>query len=145
DPLKSLLFKTAPRDAKQDPVEVRNEEVPEEIRKKAEALYKEIAAGKLPRRQQEKEYEELREEFMKAKGVPEHGDFPEMAEVIPNGNLWASCYFTLTGFHALHVLGGLVMFAVMLIMAGFGKFGPAQAPVVEYCGLYWHFVDIVWI
>src|SRR5262249_2403078 len=39
------------------------------------------------------------------------------SELIPYGNMWASCYFALTGFHALHVLGGLVIFAIILLMA----------------------------
>jgi cytochrome c oxidase subunit 3 len=61
------------------------------------------------------------------------------------GNLWASCYFAMTGFHALHVFGGLVVFTIMLIMAARGRFGAQHANFVEYTGLYWHFVDIVWI
>ena len=68
-----------------------------------------------------------------------------VAYSIPYGNMWASCYFAMTGFHALHVLGGLVIFAVMLIMAAMGKFGPQHESMVEVTGLYWHFVDIVWI
>ena len=64
---------------------------------------------------------------------------------IPYGNLWASCYFAMTGFHALHVLGGLVIFAIYLIAALFGKFGPESELSIELTGLYWHFVDIVWI
>jgi cytochrome c oxidase subunit 3 len=68
-----------------------------------------------------------------------------LAHSIPWGNLWASCYFAMTGFHALHVLGGLVVFAIMLIMYARGTFGPQHAGFVENTGLYWHFVDIVWI
>jgi cytochrome c oxidase subunit 3 len=68
-----------------------------------------------------------------------------LAHSIPFGNMWASCYFAMTGFHALHVLGGLVIFAIMLIMALRGRFGVEHANFVEYTGLYWHFVDIVWI
>ena len=64
---------------------------------------------------------------------------------IPFGNMWASCYFAMTGFHALHVFGGLVVFVVILIMALRGVFGPQHTHLVEYTGLYWHFVDIVWI
>jgi cytochrome c oxidase subunit 3 len=75
----------------------------------------------------------------------EHEVEHQFPEVLPNGNLWASFYFTMTGFHALHVVGGLVMFAVMLVRAVLGKFGPDQLAFVEYAGLYWHFVDIVWI
>ena len=64
---------------------------------------------------------------------------------IPYGNLWASCYFAMTGFHALHVLGGLVIFVIYLVAAMFGKFGPDNELAIELTGLYWHFVDIVWI
>jgi cytochrome c oxidase subunit 3 len=68
-----------------------------------------------------------------------------LTPAIPFGNLWASCYFAITGFHALHVLGGLVVFTIMLLMAARGKFGPRHANMLELTGLYWHFVDIVWI
>src|SRR5262249_17912296 len=68
-----------------------------------------------------------------------------LSPYIPYGNTWASFYFAMTGFHALHVLGGLVVFAIMLLMALVGKFGPQHEGFVELTGLYWHFVDIVWI
>lgn len=64
---------------------------------------------------------------------------------IPWGNMWSSCYFAMTGFHALHVLGGLVIFAIMLVMAWRGRFGVQHTNMIEITGLYWHFVDIVWI
>jgi cytochrome c oxidase subunit 3 len=60
---------------------------------------------------------------------------------IPGGNMWASTYFLLTGFHALHVLIGLIVFAFMLKMT----LNSAKAGFVENIGLYWHFVDLVWI
>jgi cytochrome c oxidase subunit 3 len=65
--------------------------------------------------------------------------------VIPGGNLWASTYFALTGFHALHVLGGLVAFSVILMMLFLGKLTTGHASLIELTGLYWHLVDIVWI
>jgi cytochrome c oxidase subunit 3 len=68
-----------------------------------------------------------------------------LSHSIPFGNMWASCYFAMTGFHALHVFGGLVVFAIMLILACRGRFGPQHVNFVENTGLYWHFVDIVWI
>ncbi len=68
-----------------------------------------------------------------------------LAPYIPYGNLWASCYFAMTGFHAIHVLGGLVIFAIMLLMGLRGTFGVQHESFVELTGLYWHFVDIVWI
>ena len=62
-------------------------------------------------------------------------------------NLFASCYFTMTGFHALHVFGGLVVFLIILALVGTGRFGKSHShtALVENIGLYWHFVDIVWI
>jgi heme/copper-type cytochrome/quinol oxidase subunit 3 len=61
--------------------------------------------------------------------------------VIPGGNMWASTYFLLTGFHAVHVAVGLIVFAVLL---GY-TLGPKRAGMIENAGLYWHFVDLVWI
>jgi cytochrome c oxidase subunit 3 len=74
----------------------------------------------------------------------EHADLP-LTPTIPFGNMWASCYFAMTGFHALHVFGGLVIFVIILLMALFGTLGPEHASMLELTGLYWHFVDIVWI
>jgi len=68
-----------------------------------------------------------------------------LSAVIPFGNLWASCYFAMTGFHALHVLGGLVIFGIILVMAMLGQLGVQHALFFELTGLYWHFVDVVWI
>jgi cytochrome c oxidase subunit 3 len=68
-----------------------------------------------------------------------------LTPVIPQGNMWASCYFALTGFHALHVLGGLVIFVIMLLMAAMSRLGRQHESMIELTGLYWHFVDIVWI
>jgi cytochrome c oxidase subunit 3 len=76
--------------------------------------------------------------------LKDHHDL-HLTAVIPWGNLWASCYFALTGFHALHVLGGLVVFVIILLMAFVGRLGPQHESMVELTGLYWHFVDIVWI
>ena len=68
-----------------------------------------------------------------------------LTPVIPHGNMWASCYFAMTGFHALHVVGGLVIFVIILVMALLGRLGAQHTAFLEYTGLYWHFVDIVWI
>jgi cytochrome c oxidase subunit 3 len=68
-----------------------------------------------------------------------------LTPVIPFGNLWASCYFAMTGFHALHVFGGLVIFVIILIIAARGKLSHKHESLLELTGLYWHFVDIVWI
>ena len=73
------------------------------------------------------------------------GEELNIAHSIPYGNMWASSYFAMTGFHALHVFGGLVVFAIMLVMFVRGRFGRQHESMVELTGLYWHFVDIVWI
>ena len=79
------------------------------------------------------------------KGILEVDPRAHLSYSIPYGNMWASSYFAMTGFHALHVLGGLVVFVIYLIAALFGKFGPQHELAIELTGLYWHFVDIVWI
>jgi cytochrome c oxidase subunit III len=65
----------------------------------------------------------------------------QLPMVIPSGNMWASTYFLLTGFHAIHVLIGLIAFALVL----FYRLDSTKAHIVENIGLYWHFVDLVWI
>ena len=64
---------------------------------------------------------------------------------IPYGNLFASCYFTITGFHAIHVIVGMIIFFFPIkkgLLKGLEK---EDAQYVENAGLYWHFVDLVWI
>jgi heme/copper-type cytochrome/quinol oxidase subunit 3 len=60
-------------------------------------------------------------------------------------NLFGSTFFTLTGFHGAHVTLGIVWLLSLFILARKGRIGPATALDVEIAGLYWHFVDIVWI
>jgi cytochrome c oxidase subunit 3 len=54
-------------------------------------------------------------------------------------------YFIMTGVHALHMVIGEGILGTLLIMAWKGRFGPDHFNAVEVAGLYWHFVDIVWI
>ena len=68
-----------------------------------------------------------------------------LTPIIPHGNLWASCYFAMTGLHALHVCGGIIAFSIILLMALFGRLQQRHESLIELTGLYWHFVDIVWI
>jgi cytochrome c oxidase subunit 3 len=56
--------------------------------------------------------------------------------------MWASTYFLLTGFHAIHVIVGLLAFGLILVGRRLDK---AKANLLENIGLYWHFVDLVWI
>jgi cytochrome c oxidase subunit 3 len=61
---------------------------------------------------------------------------------MPYKNIFFACYFTLTGVHGIHVLGGMIPLFILLIRAIRGKLFPKHT---EYVGLYWHFVDLVWI
>jgi len=54
-------------------------------------------------------------------------------------------YFAMTGLHALHMIIGIGIVSTIAYMAWKGKFTPAYNAPVEITGLYWHFVDIVWI
>ena len=65
------------------------------------------------------------------------------AHPILYGNLFASNYFLMTGFHAIHVIIGLFMF-LLVLMKGH-RLCADDATFVENIGLYWHFVDLVWI
>jgi heme/copper-type cytochrome/quinol oxidase subunit 3 len=60
-------------------------------------------------------------------------------------NLFGSTFFTLTGFHGGHVFVGVIWLLTLLIRSFQGKLGPDKAMNVEIAGLYWHFVDVVWI
>ena len=60
-------------------------------------------------------------------------------------NLFGASFFTLTGFHGAHVTLGIIWLLGMAILAFKGRVGPATALDIEILGLYWHFVDIVWI
>lgn len=76
-----------------------------------------------------------------AHGLNDEYPWLKLPIVIPGGNLWASTYFLLTGFHAIHVAVGLLVFALMVPM----RLGLERAGFIENIGLYWHFVDLVWI
>ena len=59
--------------------------------------------------------------------------------------IYFSLYFTMTGLHALHMIIGIGLMSVITWMAWKGKFDAEYYTPVEMSGLYWHFVDIVWI
>ena len=63
----------------------------------------------------------------------------------PHVQIFFSLYFALTGLHALHMIIGFGILSVILWMAWRNKFSPQWYTPVELSGLYWHFVDIVWI
>ena len=59
------------------------------------------------------------------------------------GNLFASIYFLMTGFHAIHVIVGMILFLFPLLLGS--RLDERWTDWVENSGLYWHFVDLVWI
>ena len=76
--------------------------------------------------------------------VYEFTDF-YMAGMHYNTNLFSQCFYTLVGFHGFHVLIGVTWLLVLAVAGIMGKIDSKRAIAVEVCGLYWHFVDIVWV
>jgi cytochrome c oxidase subunit 3 len=71
---------------------------------------------------------------------------PHYAQVDPkHGEMFFGLYFAMTGLHAAHMIIGLAIFAVLLIMALRRRLTPENYMPVDVAGLYWHFVDIVWV
>jgi heme/copper-type cytochrome/quinol oxidase subunit 3 len=66
-------------------------------------------------------------------------------DMTPWENIFGSCFYAMTGFHGFHVFCGVVAMGVLTVMGLMGKFGPGNYASVELTGLYWHFVDLVWI
>jgi cytochrome c oxidase subunit 3 len=58
---------------------------------------------------------------------------------------FGSTFYTLTGFHGAHVLGGAMMLSVVLYRGMAGQFSAKHHDAVEATSIYWHFVDVVWI
>ena len=71
--------------------------------------------------------------------------FPEGHPYHRPAQLFYSFYFAMTGLHALHMVVGVGVILYVAWMAHRGRFSPAYHNPVEMTGLYWHFVDIVWI
>ncbi len=63
----------------------------------------------------------------------------------PDKDVMASCFYAMTSFHGLHVLMGVIAMAVLTVKGMLGHFGPKNYVAIEMTGLYWHFVDLVWI
>jgi cytochrome c oxidase subunit 3 len=62
-----------------------------------------------------------------------------------NGDGYGSMFYLTTGFHGLHVTGGLIAFIFFMIRTTLSRFTPAQATAAIVVSYYWHFVDLVWI
>jgi heme/copper-type cytochrome/quinol oxidase subunit 3 len=69
----------------------------------------------------------------------------ELAALVPNCNLFGSTFYTMTGFHGTHVSIGVLCMIFVTVRAFRGKYTKENHGGVEVIGLYWHFVDLVWI
>jgi cytochrome c oxidase subunit 3 len=76
--------------------------------------------------------------------VPGH-DFSFPGKEAAHAQIFFSLYFAMTGMHALHMVIGAGLLIMLAVRAGRGRFSAAYYTPVEIVGLYWHFVDIVWI
>jgi cytochrome c oxidase subunit 3 len=93
--------------------------------------------------------------FMSIKALEYHHHFVE--HLVPgthfewsgadprNAQLFFWLYFAMTGLHAIHVTVGIGVLLVLALLAWLGKFSHGNHNPVEISGLYWHFVDIVWV
>jgi len=78
------------------------------------------------------------------------GQYYEFSHFVHEGlplsrNLFSSTFFVLTGTHGGHVAGGVLWLGTLFVRAASGKLDERHAETVEIAGLYWHFVDVVWI
>jgi cytochrome c oxidase subunit 3 len=62
-----------------------------------------------------------------------------------NSHAYGSVYYLTSGFHGLHVIGGLIAFLMVLARSTFGRYTPEKATTAIVVSYYWHFVDVVWI
>lgn len=73
-------------------------------------------------------------------------EWPEkLHEFTPQTNVYGSLFFTITGFHAAHVIVGLLMSAWTQVRAWHGAFDSERHLTVQNFTMYWHFVDVVWL
>ena len=79
------------------------------------------------------------------KEASEAGDKPLALDAAQHTELYFSLYFAMTGMHALHMIIGIGILVFMVIRAQAGAYTSGHVTFVENFGLYWHFVDIVWI
>ncbi len=91
--------------------------------------------------------------FLVVKAFEYHKDFVEHLvpgthfekSLPPHADLFFWLYWTMTGLHAIHVIAGIVVLSVITVLARRGIFSPRYNTPVEIAGLYWHFVDLIWI
>lgn len=91
--------------------------------------------------------------FLVVKGFEYHEDFVKNllpgakfnSALLPRVQIFFWLYWAMTGLHAIHVLVGIGLLSVITVLAKCGRFSSLYHTPVEVVGLYWHFVDLVWI
>jgi heme/copper-type cytochrome/quinol oxidase subunit 3 len=84
--------------------------------------------------------------FVSIQAIEWNGLLTAEHPIMPSNSTFGTIFFTMTGFHGLHVIGGLVWVLLFLLPRAFrGTLTRENVMDVELFGLYWHFVDIVWI
>ena len=78
------------------------------------------------------------------------GQYLEFSHFVHEGlglsrNLFSSSFFILTGTHGAHVAGGVLWLGTLWVLSLMGRIDQKNSETVEIAGLYWHFVDVVWI
>jgi len=71
--------------------------------------------------------------------------YTSTASLGPGAPLFWTLYFLITGLHAIHVMIGMTVLAIIGLKAGGNRYGPEYYVPVELAGLYWHLVDLIWI
>ncbi len=118
---------------------------------KVPAIGPEFLAARGALKEEEKlpelEYTEVTSLLEEMKANEKYGDYVTKGVFEPQpvvyGNIFASTYFLMTGFHAIHVVVGMILF--WLVLRQGSKLDEKWTDFVENSGLYWHFVDLVWI
>lgn len=106
------------------------------LRVELEALRSQYSANQLTPKTVDEKLAALPHDVFNIEGQLYHDQ-----KIIPYGNLFASLYFLMTGFHAIHVIVGMILFSRPLMTT----IDDRWTDWIENSGLYWHFVDLVWI
>lgn len=101
-----------------------------------------IAGGVIFLGLQAYEWYHLIHEGLTLTNIPEHG---LKSATISGSTLFGPTFYTITGFHGMHVTGGVIYLLVILIHGLRGRYTAEFNHEVEIVGLYWHFVDLIWI
>jgi cytochrome c oxidase subunit 3 len=95
-------------------------------------------------------YDKYRDHLIPGRLIPSRPFDPSGVHLLPGAakdkvEMFYWIYFAMTGMHAIHMIIGVGVLSVILYFAARGRYGPEYHNPVEVSGLYWHFVDIIWI